>query len=83
MFISLPFLSVPTNGSNGSFWLGAYFRDLTKQWYWIEEPVTSLLWANSQPNGGSNQNCMSLARGSRWWNDLKCSDQILALCEKQ
>lgn len=39
-------------------------------------------WANSEPNGGTGENCASMNIASGNWMDTPCSYSYNTLCEK-
>ena len=63
-------------------WIGLQDFDFHRRYTWLDgTPLDYTNWANGQPNGSGDNNCVSLLRGSLAWNDLACGGLKAFLCE--
>lgn len=70
---------------NGDWlWLG--MSDIKQEgtfvWNSSNKPINYTKWQLGEPNGGTNENCLSFWFGGPYWNDHICDFQAKTLCEQ-
>ena len=64
-------------------WLGGNDIDVEGEWRWVTsgDLVTWTTWGDTEPNGGTSENCVILYPAGDW-NDWGCQHaSALAVCE--
>jgi cysteine-rich repeat protein len=87
-------LAVPNSAAENN-WMKSTAFGVAGQNYWIGvddeksegsyvkpdgSPVTFFDWADTQPNGGANQNCVEVQFDVNGWNDKACGELYGAIC---
>ena len=71
-------------------WIGAKDEAIEGLWVWADsgQTVSWTDWGNTEPNGGTMENCMILNRDPEGyktkeykWNDVKCSGRFYSICQ--
>ncbi|XP_072044810.1 uncharacterized protein [Amphiura filiformis] len=81
----LPSYDFPFGGGQ---WLGAQDTETEDDWKWIgniDVTYSDWIFFTSEPNGGTNENCLIVSKSSistASWFDGDCNVQYNALCEK-
>ncbi|XP_034549006.1 CD209 antigen-like protein E [Notolabrus celidotus] len=81
-----------TDNIKDNSWIGLSDRDNEGAWKWTDDtPLTQKFWRHEQPdNGGGDpqwgeEDCVHIRSNSKTdenWNDLKCDNSMLWICEK-
>ncbi|XP_017948241.1 hepatic lectin-like [Xenopus tropicalis] len=77
------FLSSITDMSD--FWIGLKGNTDKNEWRWVDGTIHKLsegFWLKGEPNNsGGQEDCVHM-RVQKKWNDIVCSNQYKAICEK-
>ena len=65
-------------------WIGANDLENEGKFQWVDQsPVVFSGWAEGEPNGGGNENCVHLYKlKNDAWNDWKCYYRSFFICER-
>jgi len=75
-----------TDKNGEDFWTGANDIDIERDWVWESDNSKLLFsdWHVGEPNNFNNEDCVKMKRhNSQYrWNDAKCQNVHLYICEK-
>ena len=86
-------LDLSKQKTSGMVWIGLkWYTGDDFYWYDYSAPNDYTNWAPDQPNGGANEQCVSMYTAPRranlpiaapgYWNDIDCYDQLAYVCKK-
>ncbi|OWF43738.1 low affinity immunoglobulin epsilon Fc receptor-like isoform X2 [Mizuhopecten yessoensis] len=68
---------------NTLFWIGATDMITDGVWVWTSSlsPLSYFNWGPNEPNGLTNEDCISVTHDSGTWNDFSCRAPLYYVCE--
>jgi hypothetical protein len=80
------FVNFLTDQNGEDFWTGANDIDIERDWVWESDNSKLLFsdWHVGEPNNKHNEDCGQMRRNNSpyRWNDAKCQNVHLYICEK-